>query len=300
MLVKQEKLENIKVCFVILHYNDLDTTLNCIDSIIKTIVYKNYNIVVVDNASPNKSGKMLKKRFNDNPLVHILLNDRNEGFAKGNNLGYDYSKKTLLADFIVCINNDTLMIQHDFIQQVFLIENEEHCDVLGPDIISKRGIKQNPLRLNRLKKKEIYQGIIRKGLVVLYLYFKKFFIPIRMIEKKREQDTTKRMESISNNSRKNSIENPVLMGACIIFCPQFVKNEKYAFNPNTKMYGEEDLLAEYCYMKSYRMFFSSNIKIIHLGEMSTNSQKQNSVEKELFFCKNTLKGLILLLQIKNR
>lgn len=283
-----------KICFVILHYNDLKTTENCIKSIIKNIEYDNYSIVVVDNASTNKSGLVLQKKFSDNALIHIILNDENLGFARGNNIGYDYARNKLCSDFIICINNDTLMTDKNFIKKMIEAEKKYKCGLMGPDIVSKNGMKQSPIRRKRLNIGEINERLFKKRLVLSYLYFKKYVCSIKKIEEIRLKDTTRRIKDIESIATNEIYEDCVLMGACIIFCPLFVQKEKYGFNPNTFMYGEEDLLSQYCYKKKYKVIFCPQIKIIHLGEVSTNSLKKDLADKEIFFCKNTIKGLKLL------
>ena len=70
-----------KVVFVILHYLTTVDTLECIKSIKKNIKYKNYEIVIVDNASNNGSYITLEKEFKDDGKIHLIKNDKNLGFA---------------------------------------------------------------------------------------------------------------------------------------------------------------------------------------------------------------------------
>lgn len=57
-------MKKIKVAFVILHYQAIEMTIKCINSLYKTFDISENFIVVVDNASPNKSG---------NELINISL-----------------------------------------------------------------------------------------------------------------------------------------------------------------------------------------------------------------------------------
>ena len=100
--------------FLILHYCVPDMTIECIETIRERIAYKSYQIVVVDNASPDGSGRTLREKYADDSDIHILLNQENEGFARGNNTGYRYAVQNLHPDFLVVMNNDVLMIQPDF------------------------------------------------------------------------------------------------------------------------------------------------------------------------------------------
>ena len=80
--------------FVILHYKNIQDTLECIASI-KKQQNKDYSIIVVDNGTLTKNElKQLKKETSD-----IICNQENLGFAKGNNLGCSYARKKYQPDF---------------------------------------------------------------------------------------------------------------------------------------------------------------------------------------------------------
>ena len=107
--------------FVILHYNATDDTIECVDSVRKYMAGKDYHIVLVDNASPNGSGPLLREKYGSDNDITLILSDKNLGFSGGNNIGFAYAKQHLSPDFIVMLNNDTLLLQADFAE---LIESE--------------------------------------------------------------------------------------------------------------------------------------------------------------------------------
>lgn len=107
---------NTMICFVILHYQAEQETVNCINNI-KEKVQSAKKIVVVDNASPNGSGEYLQKRYDSDSEVEIVLLDKNLGFAKGNNWGFRVAKK-YAPDFVVVMNNDVLLEQEDIVFRI--------------------------------------------------------------------------------------------------------------------------------------------------------------------------------------
>lgn len=106
-----------KFSFVILHYNTFTDTIECIDSIKKYISARSRDIIVVDNCSPDSSGSLLKLKYAEDDEVQVLMNSENLGFARGNNVGFKYAKERG-ADFIVMLNNDTLLLDNSFCYQV--------------------------------------------------------------------------------------------------------------------------------------------------------------------------------------
>lgn len=57
--MKETREYRTDISFIILHYNVVDETINCVNSIKNNINSNNYHIVIADNASPNKSGDIL-------------------------------------------------------------------------------------------------------------------------------------------------------------------------------------------------------------------------------------------------
>lgn len=133
--------------FVILHYRAIDTTRSCVKSI--RALAGDKHIVIVDNASPDGTGKQLAEEFAASPDVTVLLHDKNDGFARGNNVGVRWVCAHLDADFTVVLNNDVEIPQHDFIPQIARIYAQHPFDLLGPDIVSVfSGIHQSPKTLH--------------------------------------------------------------------------------------------------------------------------------------------------------
>lgn len=277
--------------FVILHYLDYETTVACVESILNNLCYHNYKIIIVDNASPNQSGEKINNKYQNNDKIKVILRNKNDGFANGNNAGYIYAKEFYDAEFVICINNDTILTQNDFLQRIVNIYREKKCDILGPNIRSKDGTPQSPRRLHRLTYKDVKKNILKKRLVLLYLYWKKYLFRIKLIDNMYEKSNMTYKQNIDASGEKEDV---VLLGACIIYCPEFVKNEKFAFSPKTFMYGEEDLLALYCNRKNYKTLFSPMLEILHLGEVSTKNANSNEVNKQIFLYTYVLEGLKLL------
>jgi len=71
-----------KVSIIVLNTNDLKDTLECLPSL-KKMTYRNYDVIVVDNASTGDDVKILREEFGD--YVHIIENDKNYGFAEVRN-----------------------------------------------------------------------------------------------------------------------------------------------------------------------------------------------------------------------
>ncbi|KKU03260.1 MAG: WsbD [Candidatus Amesbacteria bacterium GW2011_GWB1_47_26] len=84
---------------IILSYNVKKLLLDCLASIPKHL---DWEVIVVDNASSDDSGTAVKHHF---PFVAVAQNDKNLGFAAGNNVGI----KKSVGQYILLLNPDTIV-----------------------------------------------------------------------------------------------------------------------------------------------------------------------------------------------
>lgn len=96
---------NPKVVIIILNWNGLSVTLDCIRSV-KQTCYSHFVILLVDNDSTDGSFELAKELF---PDIEFLKNQENLGFAGGNNQGIKFAFCDMAADFVVLLNNDTVV-----------------------------------------------------------------------------------------------------------------------------------------------------------------------------------------------
>lgn len=102
-----------KVGIVLVNYNSLKDTIECIKSI-KESDYWNYVIIVIDNASTENASAL---KSCDNVIFKRMK--KNVGFGVANNIGTDIAVENN-CDLILCLNNDTV-IQKDTIR--ILVDN---------------------------------------------------------------------------------------------------------------------------------------------------------------------------------
>ena len=92
------------VVVVVLNWNGAGMTIDCVRSI-QTSRWTQQRVVVVDNGSTDGSADLIAENC---PGVELLVNERNLGFAGGNNVGIHRAMETG-ADYILILNNDTLI-----------------------------------------------------------------------------------------------------------------------------------------------------------------------------------------------
>lgn len=157
-----KRQEQILVYIILINYNGLSDTIECLESLLK-IKYESYKIIVVDNASSKNESSILSNKF---PEIKILENKINLGFTGGNNLGIKEALKDKECRYILMINNDTI-VTRDFLEKL-IIYAELHPDTLiSPKILFNKTdriqcmggkiIKPFGISVNYLKNKKSYK-----------------------------------------------------------------------------------------------------------------------------------------------
>jgi len=97
------------VSIIILNYNAGKLLHECVESIFKSH-NKNFEVILVDNASSDKTYKQCKEKFNG---IILLENKKNLGYCEGNNVGIRHAQ----GEFIVVLNPDTL-VEPDWLDEL--------------------------------------------------------------------------------------------------------------------------------------------------------------------------------------
>lgn len=282
-----------RFAFVILHYNSIDSTRKCIDSILQLQDLQEIGVVIVDNASPNQTGKVLENLYSDMKNIKVILLLDNLGFARGNNIGFKYARNVMKAECIICANNDVYFVQKDFLNYIKRIESMYQADVIGPDIQTYQEMHQNPLREKRLSMVQFRKKHVIKKIWLLYWRVCKCFPWIKVGEKIRTKVFRRNLEQRKYQKISRDI---VLQGACILFMKRYIENEEEAFVPDTFMYMEEDILSYKCLLKGYYMLYCPELTVFHAESRSTVESFAQNVDKEIFYYQECLKSDQILLR----
>lgn len=114
----------MKTSIVILTYNNLNLTKNCIESIRKYTKKGKYELIVVDNNSNDDTIEYLKEQ---DDLI-CIFNEENRGFAGGCNQGM----KIAAGDNILLLNNDTIVTPNWLDNMTTALYSEDSIGAVGP------------------------------------------------------------------------------------------------------------------------------------------------------------------------
>ena len=117
---------NKMVSIITINYNGYKDTCELVESFRQFEDYP-YEIIIVDNASPNGDGALLKTSLSG---VTIVCSDKNLGFSGGNNLGYKYAK----GEYILFMNNDMTITRSFLKTLVNRLQSSERIGLVSPKI----------------------------------------------------------------------------------------------------------------------------------------------------------------------
>ena len=117
------------VYIILINWNGREDTLECLRSL-QRMTYSNARVLVVDNASTDGTVEAVRREF---PDIELIVNDANLLFTGGNNVGISHALQQG-ADYVLLLNNDTV-VAPDFLDHlVHAAESEGRTGMAGPKI----------------------------------------------------------------------------------------------------------------------------------------------------------------------
>ncbi len=116
--------------FIIINYNTLDLTRQCLNSIFSVCQKNDFEIILIDNASSDNSVEILEKEFSEK--VRLIENKENIGFSAANNQG----AKLAQGKYLFFLNSDTKLTANilPIIANIFV--NQANFGILAPQLLT--------------------------------------------------------------------------------------------------------------------------------------------------------------------
>ncbi len=210
------------VSVIIVNWNGGKVFENCLKSL-KSLTYKDWELIVVDNASSDGSLKYISKYFDK---VKVIRNNKNVGFAPANNQGVKRAK----GKYILLLNNDTIVGKDLLSALVQKMESNPHIGVIQPKI----KIMDNPELLDNSG-----SFFTRIGFLDHWGFMKK---DSREFDQEKEVFSTK--------------------GACMMTGMEIVKKVGL-FDPDFVSYFEESDFCWRVWLAGYKVIFFPKTFILH-------------------------------------
>lgn len=238
-------MQQSSVLIVILNYGTFDLTVSLVRQLHAKLTYQNYEIMVVDNNSPNESAKVLEE--NSSRLKYVFYkNPSNSGYAVGNNIGIRYGIKHGFT-YTWILNNDVDLRETNVLQHmVEIADASDRIGCVGPKIYSLDGTPCAPY----CRRPNFWS--LTGGIGVEKKYRQQFI------------DTPREVYRV--------------YGCCMLLKNR-VMQEIDCMDERTFLYGEEDILAERMQAKGYVSYYDADVSVTH---KESSTMKRMSRKKKKF------------------
>ena len=148
----------LDLSIILVNWNSLAYLRECLTSVYHHTRCTNFEVIVVDNASPEYGVDSLLTSF---PEIVLIKSERNLGFAGANNLGFQRAR----GDFILLLNPDTLLIEDSIDLLLGHIRSLPDAGIVGCKLLNSDGsiqassIKRFPTILNQAMEAEFLQTL---------------------------------------------------------------------------------------------------------------------------------------------
>ncbi len=123
---------DIIVSIIIAAYNCRELLADCLESVFENPPSAAYEVIVVDDASTDRTDAMVRKRF---PQVHLLCNKRNVHYGKSVNRALNIAR----GRYIHFLNSDTIMLPDVLDEMAAYLENHPEAGAVGSKLLNSDG-----------------------------------------------------------------------------------------------------------------------------------------------------------------
>lgn len=233
---------------IIVNYNVKYFLEQCLCSVQKAITSIDAEIIVIDNHSSDGSLEYLPPLF---PSVIFLVNNKNIGFSKANNIALRHAK----GDFILFLNPDTIVNENCFTHCISFLNTAANKGAAGIRMIDGSGKFLPESKRSFPSPISSFYKLI--GLASIFpgsKYFNHY--------------------ALGNLDNNKTHEIDVLAGAFMIIKKE-VMGKINGFDENFFMYGEDIDLSYRIKHAGYKIFYLGETTIIHFKGESAKKQNIN-------------------------
>lgn len=227
---------------IIVNYNVTQLLRNCLFSIQKYVSDVDYEVLVIDNASPDSSWKNLISEF---PQVQFIENQQNVGFAKANNIAVEKAK----GEYILLLNPDTELKSESMKTLLDFAKSQQSFGCLGVRLFNAEGR---------------FLPESKRAIPNLYNSFEKLFVNFK--------ENPSKSYYRNDISEEEIAEVEVITGAFLL-CERLKYQEIGGLDEAYFMYGEDIDLCYTFLNNGYKNYYYGKVSVLHIKGESTVKDK---------------------------
>jgi N-acetylglucosaminyl-diphospho-decaprenol L-rhamnosyltransferase len=222
---------------IIVSWNTAQLLDNCLSSILANPPTLPFETWVVDNASTDDSPRMVCEKY---PQVHLVENRENVGFARANNQAI----QNCTGNYILLLNPDTLVAPGALQALIDFLDKHPEAGAVGARIIRPNGTLQISSHPRPTLSRELWRLFHLDTLSPYAMY------PLAKWETNQPQEVD------------------ILAGACLLVRKEVLEQIGY-LDEDFFMYAEEIDLCHRMQRAGWRLYWTPQAEVVHLGGQST-------------------------------
>lgn len=247
---------------IILNYNQKNFLMQCLRNIEEANLKLAYEVIILDNASKDRSRKMLEKiekieetgiskgdregrkenNINKEGSLKIILNKKNLGYAKANNIGIKIAK----GEYILILNPDVIIVPNVLEKIVGYLKEHPEIGILGPQLLNPNG----EVQYSCFRFPKWYIPFLRRSFLGGFPWLK-----------------DKLAKYLYANWDHQSIkEVDWLLGACLLAKRDFLLNNLNGFDEKYFLYFDDVDLCQRCRQKSKKVVYYPKVSLCHFHQ----------------------------------
>lgn len=115
------------VSILIPNKDHVDELKRCIDSIITSSTYDNYEIIIIENNSVEESTFKYYKEIENNEKIRVVKWERKFNYSAINNFGATFAQ----GEYVLLLNNDVEVISHDWLEEMLMFVQRDDVGAVG-------------------------------------------------------------------------------------------------------------------------------------------------------------------------
>ena len=241
---------NKELSIIIVNYKNFELTIKCITSVIDNLKDVDYEIIVIDNDSPNESFEEIKSSFIKNNKVNVTKNEKNSGFGSANNFAVTLSK----GKYVLFLNPDIIVIEDAINKMLNLLKKNNDIGLVSGKLLNDDYSIQYSCRR--------------------ILPFGKFLIcrtPLSKFVSKQKKEEINSIYLMKDYDHKSIRDVDWVMGACMLIEREFF-DKIGRFSKEYFMYFEDVDLCHKVNMNNKRVIYLPESQMIHLHNQESTKK----------------------------
>ncbi len=125
--IKYEIIGNPKISILIPNKDHKEDLERCVDSILKTSTYDNYEIIIIENNSVTDEIEQYYQSLDKVQNVRVVRYEGEFNYSKINNFGAKYAT----GEYLVLLNNDTQVISINWMEELLMYAQRQDVGAVG-------------------------------------------------------------------------------------------------------------------------------------------------------------------------